>query len=218
MTLDTVDLDATAGERVTEGGISPWLVGAVVAIAALAAGALFGWLVARPDTPGDASVEVGFARDMASHHAQAVEMALIVRDTTENEEIRVLATDIILTQQAQIGMMRGWLDVWELSPNASGPPMAWADMSGHAMAGMDGGLMPGMATREQLAALRGMVGLDADREFLTLMIAHHQGGVMMAEAALAGGEHDAMRRLAESIVVAQQSEIDLMQSLLAASS
>ena len=57
---------------------------------------------------------MGFARDMMVHHAQAVEMAEIVRDKTENENVRILATDIALTQQAQIGQMQGWLAVWEL--------------------------------------------------------------------------------------------------------
>jgi uncharacterized protein (DUF305 family) len=48
---------------------------------------------------------------MMVHHAQAVEMAEIVRDRTENPQTRTLATDIALTQQAQIGQMQGWLAV-----------------------------------------------------------------------------------------------------------
>src|SRR5919199_3686100 len=38
--------------------------------------------------PADSSAEAGFARDMVVHHAQAVQMAEIVRDRTESEEIR----------------------------------------------------------------------------------------------------------------------------------
>ncbi len=44
--------------------------------------------------PGDSSAEAGFARDMAVHHAQAVEMAEIVRDKTESEDVRLLASDM----------------------------------------------------------------------------------------------------------------------------
>src|ERR671921_780680 len=93
--------------------------------------------------PSDSSPEAGFARDMMVHHAQAVEMAEIVRDKTESEEIRTLATDIALTQQAQIGMMQGWLDVWGLSPTGTEPAMSWM---GHPTEGP----MPGMATPEEI--------------------------------------------------------------------
>ena len=48
---------------------------------------------------------------MSVHHAQAVEMVESVRDRTESEEIRTLATDVALTQQGQIGQMQGWLAV-----------------------------------------------------------------------------------------------------------
>src|SRR5918992_1175568 len=76
-------------------------------------------------SPSDSSPEAGFARDMMVHHAQAVEMAEIVRDKTESEEIRTLAADIALTQQAQIGQMQGWLQVWDLPPTGTVPAMSW---------------------------------------------------------------------------------------------
>lgn len=60
-------------------------------------------------TPGDASADAGFARDMATHHAQAVEMAMIVHSRTDDPEVATLAMDIALTQQSQIGIMRTWL-------------------------------------------------------------------------------------------------------------
>ena len=76
-------------------------------LAAALAGATAVLLVSRP--PGDDSAEAGFARDMMVHHAQAVQMAEIVRDKTQSDDIRLLASDIALTQQAQIGIMQGWL-------------------------------------------------------------------------------------------------------------
>ena len=89
----------------------------VVAIL-VAVASLYLLVTSRP--PGEGSAEAGFARDMTVHHAQAVEMAEIVRDRTESEQIRTLATDIALTQQAQIGRMGGWLDVWGLYPYRDG--------------------------------------------------------------------------------------------------
>src|SRR4051812_36496010 len=90
--------------------------------------------------PGEDSAEAGFARDMMVHHAQAVQMAEIVRDKTESQEIRALAADIALTQQAQIGQMQGWLQVWGLPATGYKPAMSWM---GHPTEDR----MPGMASR-----------------------------------------------------------------------
>lgn len=56
---------------------------------------------------------------------------------------------------------------------------------------------------------------DADRDFLHGMIPHHQGAVDMAKAVLAHGKDPEIRKLAESIVAAQEAEIKLMQEWLA---
>ena len=54
-------------------------------------------------TPADDSAEAGFARDMATHHAQAVEMGFVIRDRSTDPELRTLAYDIISTQSTQRG-------------------------------------------------------------------------------------------------------------------
>jgi uncharacterized protein (DUF305 family) len=71
-----------------------------------------------------------------------------------------------------------------------------------------------MATREQLADLEKASGKDAEVGFLRLMIAHHRGGVDMAEAVLARTGHDRVRRLARTMVEGQRSEITLMNAML----
>ena len=109
----------------------------LVLLAGCSAGAAAALLVTRP--PGNNSPEAGFARDMMVHHAQAVEMAEIVRDKTKSSAIRTLAADIALTQQQQIGMMQGWLGLWGLPATTSEPAMKWM---GHPTEG----LMPGRAT------------------------------------------------------------------------
>jgi uncharacterized protein YceK len=85
----------------------------VLAVLVLLAGAA---LVVRAVTggPGTEGPEAGFARDMSTHHAQAVRMSFIIRDRTDDPDVRLLAYDIITTQQAQIGMMTAWLDEWGL--------------------------------------------------------------------------------------------------------
>ncbi len=69
------------------------------------------------------------------------------------------------------------------------------------------GLMPGMATPEELAHLDQLTGTAADDEFLRLMILHHQGGIAMAEAVLERSGNTQVRDLATSIVTAQKSEM-----------
>ena len=144
-------------------------------LAAALLGASAGLLFSRP--PGDGSAEAGFARDMMVHHAQAVQMAEIVRDKTKSDDMRLLASDIALTQQAQIGIMQGWLGVWGLSIVGTEPAMAWM---GHPMDGP----MPGMATPEEINRLGELPPEEADALFLRLMIPHHQAAIPMADAIL----------------------------------
>jgi len=190
--------------------------------------------------PAEGSVEAGFARDMSVHHAQAVAMAEAIRDRTTDPELKLLATDIALGQQGQIGRMSGWLDEWGLNQTSTAPPMAWirsdnllsgSGGSGTGMDGMSGmdtdstastamvmtadGRMPGMATRPQVSALSTLPVADAEISFLQLMIAHHRAGVEMAQAALARTARPDVVQLATSIVNGQQAEITVMTDMLA---
>ena len=162
--------------------------------------------------PGPASVEAGFSRAMQVHHNQGVELAMIVRDASEDQEIRLMAYDMAVTQAQQSGQMYGWLAVWGVPQSSAADLMAWMGEHEHATAD---GTMPGLATAEQLAQLRAATGVEAERIFLELMIAHHQGAVAMAEAALELGVTDEVAVLAESIVESQTTEMAHMRELLA---
>lgn len=200
-------------------------------IAAVAGGSWFGArLTADPDhdaSPGTESVEAGFLRDMQVHHAQAVQVSVIVRDRTTDPQVRTLALDILLSQQQQIGQMYGWLADWGLPQTDTGPAMAWMtndDGIGDDMASMgsddmgsmrsDDDQMPGMATAADLERLQGLRGRDAERLYLQLMIPHHRAGVAMAEYALANATDPLVRNLAQRIVEAQTAEIKALQAML----
>ena len=171
--------------------------------------------------PDNTSAEAGFARDMQVHHIQGVEMAMITRDGTEDEGVRLLAYDIATTQGHQAGQLYGWLTEWGLRQAGSQPPMTWMmspDSSGegrddaaHAM----GVLMPGMATSAQMAGLSAASGVEAERLFLSLMITHHEGALEMAEAVLDRSAHPSVRTFADAVLLSQASEIDLMTRMLA---
>ncbi|MFF9347508.1 DUF305 domain-containing protein [Streptomyces sp. NPDC014734] len=227
-----------------------WVAGSAVVLALLFAGAATvasarddgthraGVPAPVPNAPAVDSADAGFARDMAVHHQQAVEMSFIVRDRTRDEEVRRLAYDIANTQANQRGMMLGWLDLWELPKTAPGgePPMAWmgsghGDHEGHGNHGAgtagtagtadgyrahDGSLMPGMATRAELDRLRGASGRDAEILYLRLMTDHHRGGIDMARGCARLCAVKAENRLARGMVEAQQSELDMMAGMLRA--
>lgn len=224
--------DATPGSDRRSGAARvAVLVAAAVALVAVAAVA---FSIGRLSTLGDpapttTSAEAGFARDMQEHHRQGVELAMIVRDLTDDPEVRLLAYDIATTQAQQSGQMYGWLNEWGLSQAGPEASMTWmtrpaddddesgdpghgghSDSAAHA----PGAPMPGLATPEQVDELEAANGVEAERIFLELMIAHHEGAVEMADAALARSSYPVVARLAQSIVDSQASEIALMERML----
>ena len=75
------------------------MIGRLIALAlvsALVGAAVSSALVVRP-SPDDDSPEAGFARDMATHHAQAVEMSATLLAGRPSTEVAILAEDIMLT-------------------------------------------------------------------------------------------------------------------------
>ena len=210
---------------------------ASVLVTALAVGAVafsIGRLSTIVDaTPATTSAEAGFARDMQEHHNQGVELALIIRDRTIDEPVRLLAYDIATTQARQSGQMSGWLAVWELPQFPPEPSMTWMTRPGlsgdthdgqhtpgseSSAAHVAGAPMPGLATAAEIAALTAASGVDAERQFLGIMIAHHLGAIEMAEAVLDRSTNATVQALATSVVLSQESEIDLMTAMLAARS
>jgi uncharacterized protein (DUF305 family) len=192
----------------------PIVLAAVMAATLLVVAGAVGWLV-RGDGPTSATpsaVDVGFARDMATHHVQAVTMAGFERDNTADPQLRILAFDIETGQEFQVGEMQGWLDAWGRS-RESVHPMAW--MGGHAAHDVRaGGLMPGMATPAQMTKLESLRGRALDRYFLQLMIHHHQGGVPMAQYAQSHAATEYVRTFAAQVAAAQSREIVQMEQLL----
>lgn len=201
------------------------VVAALLVLVAIVVGVIIGRVTATGAVPmpGESSAEAGFARDMQVHHGQAVEMALLVRDRSDDPEIRLLALDIATAQAQQQGQMFAWLAVWGLPQTSSEPEMDWLSRpvidgsAGHEGHGghTPGEPMPGVASFEQMQELQNATGVEAERLFLELMIAHHQGGVEMAEAVLARSTQPQVTTLANGMVMLQSKELDYMAELLA---
>ena len=197
--MEQIETEQTTSAFSIRPDVIYWFV--VVVMLLIAGLAAFTMLRAQP--PAEGSPEVAFSRDMAAHHAQAVEMALIIRDRSSDMELRQLALDIVLTQQEQIGQIQGWLATWNRPFSGIQPPM-----NGQ-------GLMMGMADQSDVNALRTLPVDKAEVSFLQLMIRHHQGGIEMAQSVLERSPRSEVAHLAVAIVKGQQSEVMYMQTLLA---
>ncbi len=216
-----------------------WIwIGSAAAVVLLLVGATLGLALSgslRPaaTTPGNDSVDAGFARDMIVHHDQGVLMAHYAEQNTQDDEIAVLAYDIGYTQTTQIGQMQGWLALWDLPEFSTAPHMAWmTDQGAHGghdasagSAGATGGtsapaaggaLMPGMATNEEIDRLKNLTGVESDIYFLQLMIRHHQGGAPMMADAAEHAENAVVRNFADKMRLSQEAEISVMTQMLAA--
>lgn len=165
--------------------------------------------------------DVAFMQGMIVHHQQAVEMAKLVEDRTNNEEVVTVAGRILSSQADEIEFMNQWLaDRGEktvmVGMDHSGMDHSSMDHSMHAM--VDHSQMSGMATPEQLAKLASLEGAEFDRMFLGLMIAHHEGAIDMVEALLrqAGSAADpVLFRFVSDVENDQNAEIKRMDVLLA---
>ncbi|WP_433714020.1 DUF305 domain-containing protein [Nocardia sp. CA-084685] len=144
--------------------------------------------------------DVTFLQMMYPHHAQAVEMADLVPNRSQNQQVLDLAANIKKAQDPEMTQIGALLQRF-------GKPAPSADASiGHGM--------PGMMSQDQMSSLAALSGLDFDRMWLEMMINHHTGAVDMAETEQASGTNPEAQKLADSIISAQQTEIDQMNAML----
>ena len=137
---------------------------------------------------------------MSDHHDQAVTMALSTYNRTTDPTIRSFAQDVLIFQRYELGVMAAYLaDHGAVRPDfdPARPAMAWM---GHEMTA---GCMTGMATDDQLAALKNATGHDLDLMLLDLMSAHHRGEIKMADDAAEHAADPKVRALAERIATSR---------------
>jgi uncharacterized protein (DUF305 family) len=161
-----------------------------------------GAIAATPHNDAD----ITFAQQMIPHHEQAVEMAEFADGRTTNPLVLDLAGRVRAAQTPEIQTMTSWLRSWNAPAADSTETMPGMDHSGHAM--------PGGMTDEQMATLRDTKDAEFDRQWLTMMIVHHQGAIEMAETELTTGENTDAKALAQKIIDAQEAEIREMQPLI----
>ena len=158
-------------------------------------------------TPGSSAsatsneADAAFAGHMIVHHEQAVDMAELAESRAGNAEVKKLAAQIKAAQSPEIATMTGWLRSWGRPASPAGMEM------GH-------GAMPGVMSDGDMKKLEAMSGAEFDKEFLRMMIAHHEGAIEMAKEETSGGANADAKALAQQIGTSQQAEIDAMKKLL----
>ena len=162
--------------------------------------------------------DVHFMTGMIGHHAQALIMAAMAPTHGANPSVQTLAARIDNAQHDEIATMQRWLrDRAQPVPEVhiDGTTLMIHGPGGH-MA-HDHASMPGMLTQAQLDELDAARGADFDRLFLTYMIQHHGGAVVMVEDLFAtdgAAQGTETFKLASDIQVDQRTEIARMQRML----
>ncbi len=188
----------------------PFNIATMLVTIALLAG-MIGWLWGDAGAePEYNDVDVGFLQDMRIHHEQAVLMSFVYRTRDDIDPgLGTIARSIIVGQSLEVGRMIQMLRTFgESEANDSGTSMLWMSMVAEA------NQMPGMASDDELELLARLDGRDADELFAELMIAHHIGGIEMADFAVENAESDEVVAMAASMSDGQRGEIVEMLDVL----
>ena len=170
----------------------------------------------RATLPPRSPADVRFMQGMIMHHAQAVEMTALIESHTTTKDLRLLAARISHSQSDEIKFMKRWLEA-RGEPISPMPEMPGMDMSSHTGHSGHSMLMPGMLTAKQMEALKKAKGEEFDRLFLTGMIQHHGGALIMVKDLFdtAGAGQDAeLFNFATDVDSGQRAEIRIMQTML----
>lgn len=162
--------------------------------------------------PQASDADIEFMQGMIMHHAQAVEMTALIHSHTQNPEVRSLGARISLSQSDEIEFMKRWLAARGQSESMAMPGMPDMDRSGNPMHAM-----PGMLTSAQMDALRKATGPKFDYLFLTGMIQHHNGALIMVKALFdepGAGQDAELFDFATDADNTQRAEIKIMQNML----
>ncbi len=166
-----------------------------------------GWWIAQPDDPSFNAVDVGFLSDMETHHRGAIELSFAYLGREHDSLVGHFAREIVISQSEELAVMNSLLsEAGSRVSTTDDVAMAWM---GHPTPPAQ---MPGMATDDEVVALRAAQGLEADDRFTRLMILHHAGGAAMADYAAEHGDNAKVRQLAASLAKVQRTEITEMNN------
>jgi uncharacterized protein (DUF305 family) len=170
----------------------------------------------RAKLPPLSAKDIEFMQGMIMHHSQAVEMTALINERSTNKDLRLLGSRISHSQAEEMKYMERWLKVRGEPTSMPMPPMQHMpgmDMSKH----LHQMLMPGMLTQEQMDGLEKAKGAEFDRLFLTGMIQHHKGALVMVEDLFntaGAGQDSELFNFATDVDSGQRAEIRIMETIL----
>jgi uncharacterized protein (DUF305 family) len=185
-------------------------LGVVAMAIAVLCGSL-GWLIGNNRAiPDPNKTDVGFLQDMRTHHEQAVYLSLYYLSVQGTKrDLRDIAREVIFSQGIEIGRMVELLRIYGATEtNETDTAMTWMNEP----TPVD--RMPGLASDADINKLLASTGAEADKLFVALMTAHHQGGIHMAQYAQAHANEIEVRRLAFAMITGQTGEISEMRALI----
>ncbi len=171
----------------------------------------------RAMLPALSPKDVEFMQGMIMHHGQAVEMTALIEARTQNKELRLLGARISQSQSDEMNFMKRWLESRKQPVAMQMAGMDEMDMPGMDMSSHHNMLMPGMLNKKQMNALKQAVGAEFDRLFLTGMIQHHGGALVMVKDLFntgGAGQDAEIFNFATDVDSGQRAEIKIMQTML----
>jgi uncharacterized protein (DUF305 family) len=166
---------------------------ALVALAAVAAAAVFVGVVILQRPLDHNQADATYAASMLPHHQLGVRMSELAVARADNVLVRRLAFKMQNYQKAELVSLERWTKRWRAAT---------------------GDHIHGMLTPEEEKLLASLTGPDFDRTFLTEMIQHHEGAIEMSNTELRDGRSKAAKTVARSVVEIQQDQVDQMHELL----
>ncbi|ANS78126.1 putative secreted protein [Serinicoccus hydrothermalis] len=148
-----------------------------------------------------------FMHMMAPHHHQAVLMSRMAPSRASDPQVKALADRILVEQGLEIDAMQGWQARNGLP--VTNEKKAYREM----LKDPEMVEMMGMATKQEMRALRNSDGADFDALFLDLMIPHHEGAIDMAVDVSVNGTDSFVRQFASDLMVTQEAQIYEMEQL-----
>jgi uncharacterized protein (DUF305 family) len=161
---------------------------------------------------GPSAADISFMQGMIMHHSQAVEMTDLLRTRSRNKDLQALGKRISISQTDEIKSMKQWLE-----DRGQALSMDHGHMDHTKPMNMASMLMPGMLTPQQMKALEKSTGPTFDHLFLTGMIQHHTGALVMVQDLFdtpGAGQDAVLFDFATDVDNTQRAEIDIMQRML----
>ena len=161
--------------------------------------------------------DVEFMQGMIMHHGQAVEMTALIELRTQNKELRLLGARISQSQSDEMNFMKRWLESRNQKIAMPMKGMEGMNMSDMDMPSHHHSLMPGMLSKEQMNALAKAKDKEFDKLFLSGMIQHHKGALVMVKDLFntgGAGQDAEIFNFATDVDSGQRAEIKIMQAML----